>query len=233
MVAGIDLFSAATVNGTSTSWTQSDPCLFPGKPSSHPDQHAIAFSGASTWIIGNDGGVWATANAGGTFKNMNNNLGTIQFYGIDADPSKAGAYLGGTQDNGTPYTGGGVSWTEVAGGDGGYVGVNPAILGQFYGENFGIGLYRVDNFGSSFVTVVGTSTISSDNAAILVPFKVIPGSNPQVVYGTSRVWRGPGNASNGAGWVTISNFLTGSNTGSINSLGVAPSYSRLYLRHHG
>ena len=226
LVAGIDLFFASTVNGTSTSWTNLTN-VYSGNPASHPDQHAIAFSGASTWIIGNDGGVWTTANAGGAFKDINNNLGTIQFYGIDADPSKSGAFLGGTQDNGTPYTNGGVSWTEVAGGDGGYVGVNSAILGQFYGENFGIGLYRVDNFGSGFATVIDKtfSPISTDNAAILVPFKVIPGSNPQVVYGTSRVWRGPGNASNGAGWVTISNFLTGSNSGSINSLGVAPSNS--------
>ena len=222
LAAGIDLFKANTVNGTSTVWTNLTNAYTTGYV--HPDQHASAMVDANNWYIGNDGGVWTTSNAGATFTDINNNLGTIQFYSASPDPSASGAFLGGTQDNGTPYTGGGVTWSDFFGGDGGYTDVNPGVPGQFYAEYFNVGLYRVDNFGPPVRTVVGTSTIP-DNSAIVVPFKVIPGSSPQVVMGTSRIWKGPGNANNGGGWGAISGYLTGNDFGSVINLDVAPSNS--------
>ncbi len=83
----------------------------------------------------------------------------------------------------------------------------------------------MDNFGSAFVTVVDGSTIT-DNSAFYIPYKVISGAGPTVVYGTTRVWEGPGSASLGAGWNPISPFLIGNNPGQyINGLDVAPSNS--------
>ncbi len=209
LAGGIDLFSAATVNGTSTSWTNLTKS-YGANPTSHPDQHAAALVNANLWYIGNDGGVWSTANGGGSFTDRNTDIGTIQFESVSPDPAALGSFIGGAQDNGSSRSNGGLQWTEEFGGDGGHTDTNTAVLGQYYGTYYGIGLYRLDNFGSAFVTVVDSSTIpSTDSHSFYVPYKVVPGATPLVVYGTSRVWEGPGNASLGAGWSAISPFLIG------------------------
>src|SRR5581483_6006360 len=99
LVAGIDLFKTTAVNGTSTVWSNITKAYTGGTV--HPDQHAYAFLNASHWYVGNDGGVWTTANTGGSFTNLNTDLGTLQFYSVSPDPSAAGKFIGGTQDNGT------------------------------------------------------------------------------------------------------------------------------------
>ena len=207
LAAGIDLWKANTVNGTSTTWTNLSNS-YGNNPSSHPDQHAFAAVNANTWYMGNDGGVWSTTNGGAAIKDLNTDLGTIQFVSVSPDPVAQGHFIGGAQDNGTSATTLG-GWQEAFGGDGGYTDVNPSTLGQYYGEHFLVGLYRVDNFGSAFVTVVDGSTIP-DNSAFYVPYKVVPGAGPTVFYGTSRVWQGPGLASLGSGWSAISPNLAGS-----------------------
>ncbi len=212
IAAGIDVWKAASPNGTGTSWANvTNAYLSNGFTAfSHPDQHAIALDGPSTWFIGNDGGVWGTVNGGTGFSNLNTDLGTLQFYSVSPDPSAAGGFLGGTQDNGTSTNHGqsGLTWTQVDGGDGGYTDSNASVAGQFFTENFDVGLFRTDNYGSDFFnnTVIDSTytPISKDASAILVPYQVIPGSPATVVMGTSRVWKGPGNSNGGSGWVTIS-----------------------------
>ncbi len=230
LVAGIDLFKTSAVNGTSTSWANMTNA-YSNSPKSHPDQHAIAFLNANTWFIGNDGGIWATQNGGSQFTNKNTNLGTIQFYSVSPDPSGYGKFLGGSQDNGTAANHGnsGSAWTLYYGGDGGYTDANPAMLGQFYSENFMIGLFRTDNYGADFFghTVIdgNYSPISSDECAMLMPYQVLPSNPATVVLGTSRVWEGPGNpSSDGAGWNPISGYLIGNGAFQyILALAVAPS----------
>lgn len=221
LAGGIDLWKANTVNGTSTSWTNLTNS-YNFNPSSHPDQHAFAAVNATTWYMGNDGGVWSTSNAGGAINDLNNNLGTIQFISVSPDPSALNAFIGGAQDNGTSRGTGSLTWNEAFEGDGGYTDVNPSTLGQFYGEQFSVGLYRLDNFGSAFVTVVDSSTIP-DTSAFYVPYQVVPGAGPTVVYGTSRVWKGPGTASLGAGWGPISANLAGNTGQYVTGLDEAPS----------
>src|SRR5581483_2521693 len=142
------------------------------------------------WYVGNDGGVWTTANTGGSFTNLNTDLGTLQFYSVSPDPSAAGKFIGGTQDNGTLLNHGnaGTTWTLLDGGDGGYTDASPTVLGQFYTENFFVGLFRSDNYGAdNFQSTVVDSTIIPDNASILVPYQVLPGSPVSVILGASKV----------------------------------------------
>lgn len=233
LVAGIDLFKTSSVNGTSTSWTNLTNA-YGSNPTSHPDQHAIAFANAVTWYFGNDGGVWSTQNSGGSINNLNTNIDTIQFYSVSEDPSGVGKFIGGSQDNGTALNHGnsGSVWTELYGGDGGYTSDNPSVSGQFYTENFNVSLQRTDNFGSddfSNTVIDGFyAPISLDSAAALVPYQVLPGSPVSLILGTSRVWKGPGvTSSDGSGWVTISNNLDGSG-GNILALAAAPSNSSYY-----
>lgn len=229
-VAGIDLFKTNSVNGTSTSWTNLTNAYANGNfiHTSHPDQHAIVFANPATFYIGNDGGVWSTTNTGAAFANLNTDLGTLQFYSVSPDPSSAGKFIGGTQDNGTALNHGnsGLTWTELDGGDGGFTDASPKVLGQFYTENFGIGLFRSDNYGADNFnnTVVDTSTITPDSSSILVPYQVLPSSPATVVLGTSRVWEGPGHpTSPGVGWSAISPNFAGSSGQYILNLAVAPS----------
>ncbi|MBK7782075.1 MAG: hypothetical protein IPJ58_15165 [Ardenticatenia bacterium] len=61
----------------------------------------------------------ATAHEGADWQALNQGLGTVQFYGVDA-ADKNGALMGGTQDNATKFSpDGGLSWREMTpGGDG-------------------------------------------------------------------------------------------------------------------
>ena len=230
LVAGIDIFRTNLVNGTSTSWTNLTNAYNNGTV--HSDQHAVVMNGAATWFVGNDGGVWDSLNGGNSFTNLNTNLGTIQFYSAGPDPSAAGKFIGGSQDNGTAvnHNNSGTTWAEWYGGDGGFTDSNPLALGQFYSENFFVSLQRTDNYGLDGFqnTVIDGfyAPVSLDNASALVPYQVLPGPPVSIVMGTSRVWKGPGVPAGGVdgnGWVTISNYLTGNNNGSILLLAVAQS----------
>ena len=228
LVAGIDIFRTGNVNGNGTSWTNLTNAY--GGGTVHSDQHAVAFANAVTWFVGNDGGVWKTLNSGSAFSNLNTNLGTIQFYSASPDPSSAGKFIGGSQDNGTAlnHSNSGSTWTEWYGGDGGFTDASPTVLGQFYAEEFFLtyGITRSDNYGADqFLNTVVDSSAITDASSVLVPYQVLSGSPVSIVLGTSRVWKGPGvpaGGVDGAGWVTISNNLDGA-AGNILWLAAAPS----------
>ena len=102
-----------TTDGGST-WTDAGKVYHGG--SIHPDFHAIAFTAANTFYIGNDGGVWSTSNLGGTWTDLNKGLGITQFYrGTALDLNHV---LGGSQDNSVVgYLGSQTkSWTMYGGG---------------------------------------------------------------------------------------------------------------------
>ncbi len=95
----------------------------------HPDQHAITLIALNKsqktfrMILGNDGGVFYSDDAGSTFTKTGNGLNTSQFYSADKT-NGSNQYIGGTQDNGTHISPSGfnpnatTSWTQVVGGDG-------------------------------------------------------------------------------------------------------------------
>jgi hypothetical protein len=72
----------------------------------HPDQHSFAFvpgSNPSTFLAGNDGGVYLGTGAVGGFTQLNNSFSTLQFYAgqISANFNGSTQYaFGGMQDNG-------------------------------------------------------------------------------------------------------------------------------------
>jgi photosystem II stability/assembly factor-like uncharacterized protein len=102
----------------------------------HADQHDIIFKpdDANVVIIGNDGGVFISTDAGSNWMERANNLVTTQFYGIAYAPSNPRLLYGGTQDNSNlrQLLPGQTQWLFVGGGDGGRIAVDPDNPDNFY-----------------------------------------------------------------------------------------------------
>jgi photosystem II stability/assembly factor-like uncharacterized protein len=92
----------------------------------HPDQHCMAFepNRPDTIYVGNDGGVYRSANRGTNWQHSNNGLVISEFQYIAQDYGASRWLLGGTQDNGTMRWTGPSTWEHIADGDGGDCGVN-------------------------------------------------------------------------------------------------------------
>lgn len=103
----------------------------------HPDQHAIAFDPQhpETLYVGNDGGVFRSTDAGGTWQPLNAGLGITEALFLAQDPRDADKLLAGTQDNGTLLYEGSILWELVAVGDGGYCGIQSGAP-NFYFHGF-------------------------------------------------------------------------------------------------
>jgi hypothetical protein len=118
----------------------------------HPDQHAFAWvptSNPSTFVVGNDGGLYFGTGAVGGFTQMNNTLATMQFYAgqlgrdfANTSGTQVQYMFGGFQDNGN------ASWTSANtnftwqsrgnGGDGFFTAFDPIVgttsTGRWYTE---------------------------------------------------------------------------------------------------
>ena len=140
----------------------------------HVDQHAITFhpqyNGDSNQIalIGNDGGIYRTANAraaagtgdraacGGqgiqvAWTSLNRGYGVTQFYHGTPFPDGT-RYLAGAQDNGTIYgtdEAGADGWRVVFGGDGGFSAVHPTQISTWLMEYQWANLGRTTNGGTT------------------------------------------------------------------------------------
>lgn len=92
----------------------------------HPDQHVIAFEPGrpDTIYVGNDGGLYRSADRGITWQHCNNGLVISEFEYLAQDVGSSRWLIGGTQDNGTQRWTGSAVWEHVADGDGGDCGVN-------------------------------------------------------------------------------------------------------------
>lgn len=170
----------------------------------HVDQHAIAFAkgNGSIFYIGNDGGVWQTTNGASSFTNCNANLQTIQFYDIDADQSSSGRTIGGTQDNGTesdiqPSA----SWSEIYGGDGGYVLIDPKNSNNVYTEYVNGQIYKSTDGGNNFQQI--TNGIG-EAGYWLTPYVMDPVNGNMLYCGTSKMYK---STNGGTNWTAVSGNL--------------------------
>ncbi len=213
----------------------------------HPDHHAIVFhpqyNGTTNQImfVGNDGGIYRTANARGVvamganaacnaaatgvfWTSLNNGYGVTQFYHGLPYPSGQ-TYFGGTQDNGTlrgSDAAGVNAWNEILGGDGGYVAVDPTNPNVIYAATTGISVRKSINGGASFVR---STTGISDTGLFITPYVMDP-SEPQRLWlgGRSYLWRTTNGA---ASWTRASAVTPGS--GSVSAVTVSPTNANFLL----
>jgi hypothetical protein len=184
-------------------WNYAFPCDATNTcdPVTHPDQHAVLIVG-NTVYIGNDGGVYSRGldnrAPNGGWSDLNNTLHTLQYYDAEAGASGSGlAEWGGLQDNGTTLLppGSGHSITP-AGGDGGYVIVNPTNAKDAVGEYVDLNPYLTTDGGHTFLTItpscfdaVAPPISGCDpNPRFIAPLAVDVNDPTHWVFGGEYVW---------------------------------------------
>lgn len=236
---GIDLMRS---NDGGQNWGLASYWYYPTTDANyaHADNHAIVFhpqyNGTTnkTMFVGSDGGIFRTNDAQAltstdpcptvsnppnsiAWTNLNNGYQVTQFnHGL---PYPNGTtYFGGTQDNGTirGTDGGGTNgWTRVAGGDGGYVAVDPTNTNTIYTEFTGLSIQKSTNGGTTFSNAF--SGISGDTFPFYTVFQMDPSNSQRLWIGGTRMWR----TTNGAtSWTSASTAIT---SGSITAIAIAPT----------
>ena len=233
-----------TADGGAT-WTQaSDWSSGPTGQYVHADQQIIKWYSASELIVGCDGGVFYSADAGSTFSDRNTGLRIKQFFSCDFHPTLTDYFLAGAQDNGChKFTSPGLNTTtEITGGDGAIVHIDkdePTYQFGAYVRN----RYRrsIDNWSS--VSAVnfyrGTSASGADFGTFINPTDydnigniMYAGSNSGEFFRWTTAKTTPaGNYysydgyPSGADTVVISNL-----TGTVSAVTISPyTTNRIYL----
>ena len=99
----------------------------------HPDQHEICWNANGTDVfVGNDGGVYRSADKGFSYGNINtsygyNNLPITQYYHLSGGKTDPNTIGGTAQDNGVHLksAANNYNWTVISGGDGAGIQIDP------------------------------------------------------------------------------------------------------------
>ena len=193
----------------------------------HVDNHGRAFVGGNsdTLLVSSDGGIYVTHNATDAqpdFTQMNDTLGTIEFYSGDITDNFAYSanpgINGGAQDNGSMVSiwnngqPGPATWFMTTGGDGMYARIEPAQEQRWYQESQNAGL-KVSQTGP-FGTYVGAAGAwGGDRLSFVFPYEIYkycpaPGPCEHMIAGTHRVWETIQGAIPATSWYPNSPDLT-------------------------
>ncbi|MDX2048723.1 MAG: T9SS type A sorting domain-containing protein [Chitinophagaceae bacterium] len=154
-IGGIDILKSEDGGNTFNQITQwAGGCVT--LPYVHADIHEIVFrpDSPAEFLVGCDGGIFRTTDAGDNFTERNNSYNIFQCYSAAIHPAVPDYFLTGSQDNGTQkFTSPGINNTIVAtGGDGGFCHIDEN------NGNFQITSYINNNY---FVSVDGGNVFQS------------------------------------------------------------------------
>lgn len=228
-LSDIDLYRSNNGADTFTNITCGYGAGMPTGDDVHVDQHARTFvdGDSSRLLIGNDGGVYYTANANAAnpremvFTQLNDTLNIIEFYSGDitgnfniaANPG----VVGGAQDNGSSvFVWNGppseAIWTEIWGGDGIYARIEPINEDRWYVESQrgNLGISQSGPFGPYFGVAEPWGT---ERRGFLFPFEIQKHDCPEsgcqnLIAGSYRAWETINGGLNGASWYPNSPDLT-------------------------
>lgn len=240
-VGGVDLFRSddggANWGIASYWWANENEAQY-----AHADQHTIVFhpqyDGSSNRVmfVGSDGGIFKTNNAraatakgvgaacspsnsGMRWTALNNNYGVTQFYYGLPYPDGS-SYFGGAQDNGTirgTDRAGSNAWTEIFGGDGGYVAVDRTDPHRVYVETTRLSIRKSLDGGTTYFPATAGINESGGNFLFINPFIMDPTNSQRLWTGGRFLWR----TSDGAtSWTQASPSVA---LGSVSAIAVAPS----------
>ncbi len=191
----------------------------PGDPTAncaasvHADHHCYEWSplhNPDRLYLGHDGGIAYTANGGTTWTDITSNLPIGQVYKIGQSAHTANTVLAGFQDNGVSGTTNGVSFTTVAGGDGGECAVDYSNANFCYRETQNGALRR----SSTGALGSGSNIISAlfDPTAFIAPYMLHRTVHSTMFFPRTNVWRSTNvtaSPSSSVTWDSISTFAAG------------------------
>ncbi|MFM1930857.1 MAG: hypothetical protein RL226_160 [Bacteroidota bacterium] len=200
LIGGVNVWRS--VNGGST-WS----CVghwygASGIPYVHADNHGFQFiSGTNTLLVGGDGGVFRSTNAGTTFSDISGNIEIGQQYRLGVSQTNQTRVITGWQDNGTNLRDGANNWTRVLGGDGFESIIDPTNANIMYGALYYGSINKSTNGGASFSNIVssnGTGVNASGNW--LTPYILDPVTPSTMYVGKSTVFK---STNGGSTWTEL------------------------------
>lgn len=124
---------------------------------------------------------------------LNNGYRVTQFYhGLPYLPYPNGlTFFGGTQDNGTirGQLGSPDNWSEILGGDGGYVAINPSDTNMLWYEYTELSIERSVDGAATKEKFTAGITEASANFGFIAPFAQDPANPNRMWIGGSMPWR--------------------------------------------
>jgi photosystem II stability/assembly factor-like uncharacterized protein len=194
--------SSERTNNGGASWT--------GLAGLHSDHHRAVFAPSNPSIVYscNDGAVYRSDDKGATWKNTSHGMVVTQFYDVGAWSTLGTVAGGGTQDNGTLMTTGGLTWRQIFGWDGGYFVVHPTDPRTMYAEHQNTDIHKSNDGGNTWVQK--TAGLSGSNPWVGV--LTIDLNAPNTLFtGTQQVFRTTDGCA--TAWTASSQSLTGSVSG--------------------
>lgn len=175
-----------------TNWTISSHWVGGCAASVHADQHVYEWSPLNGRLyLGNDGGVYYTADGGTTWPQITNNLGTGEVYKIGQSATNVNYVLMGLQDNGCGATTNGSTFYTTSGGDGMETLVDYNNSNYCY-NTYHSGLIRRTTGGPtgsySDVAAQGTNGIT-ESGAWVAPYFLHKTTPTTMFAGYKNVWR--------------------------------------------
>ena len=241
LVVGVGLDHSVWIGGTGlwrsgdggTTWSSVCPSGYGG----HVDYHALAFRGSDVWI-GQDAGVFTTAQDGTGWTNRNLGLTLEQFYpGASLHPTDATWAIGGTQDIGNPFYSGSQAWHMLSGGDGAFSAfdlTDPYNVLYISTQKLNILKYDHGNWSSA---INGLTDANTNNTNFISPFVMCPYNSQVLIAGSKTVWR----TDNGAALWSVNSpdplnthnssvmtALAFATTGDCNTYFAADNWGRIY-----
>lgn len=204
----------------------------------HPDDHAILPTAQGGLYTANDGGIFHSADNGGSWQSLNNDIGTLQFQGVSVNSN--GDVFGGTQDNGTwMLANSSTNGVHIQAGDGGMTAADPNNPNIVFDEFYGAQMQRFDATNGSETWMTGWwcdyfcfgGGLFYEPMALGTNTPTGASASNDVFSATYRVWRSEqgggvdanhdGDATNDPGDTTDFVPITG-NLGSISAIAVSP-----------
>ena len=154
----------------------------------HPDHHFVIHHPNidDLVILGNDGGVYLSYDAGETYESANGGMQTSQFYNGFSVTEEGSLAMGGLQDNSTVIFSEDPAWRRVIGGDGSWTAINPNLNSTIYGSLQNLRVFRSLNGGDNFGNV---SFPEIDAPLFISPFVLAPSNPSRMYFGSSTLFR--------------------------------------------